>query len=125
MRTIILILLSLKLSAQTPAWFDDKAKHFYAGCGTSIIVGEIVYQTTDLEGVSSLIGSGAGVLITWGKEIIWDGMMRRGVKDFGDGVFGTGGSFAGGMIHRVKIDLYDKSKERECKKLEYTKYLLD
>lgn len=125
MKTFFLILLTFKLSAQVPTWFDDKAKHFYVAAGSAYLVSEIVYQTTDLDGLAPLVGTGFALAITYGKELIYDGMMHRGTKSFADGVFGTGGAFTGGMVHRVRIDIHDRRQERELQHLEKSKRILD
>lgn len=108
-----------------PIWFDDKAQHFYVAAGSAYVVSEIVYQTTDLDGLSPLVGTGFALAITYAKELVWDGMMHRGTKSLADGVFGTGGAFTGGIVHRVRIDIYDRRQERELQHLEQSKRILD
>ncbi|MES2287541.1 MAG: hypothetical protein V4547_17740 [Bacteroidota bacterium] len=103
---------------------DDKKAHFYGSGIISVGVGEIVYQTTNLEGLSSLIGSGAALILTWGKELVWDKRLGYGVYSLMDGLVGSGGAGSGGMGHRVSIDLRYKRKQKELIKLRHSKELL-
>jgi hypothetical protein len=128
MRTLILILLSVFADAQSAYdrnIFDDKFKHNAASIIIAVSVGEIIYQTTDLEGLSSAIGGGLAIAITVGKEYIYDRELGYGVFSVGDIIAGCMGAITGAMIHRVIIDLRYKHRQKEFIKLTNQKRLLD
>lgn len=116
----ILIFLSITCKSQidfTKLVFDDKAVHNYVGMGAAIVAGEVLYQTTDLDGLSSAIGAAFGVSITLAKEFIYDRYFKRGVFSVGDIIAGCMGAFTGGMIHRVIIDIRYKKEQKRLIKL--------
>jgi hypothetical protein len=113
MKTILLILFPFILNAQ---FKEDKLLHYGTAAVTTIVVGEFVYHLTDLEGVSSLVGTGFGLLLTFGKEFFWDGYLGKGTKSNEDLFAGGMGAFQGGLGHRISIDLRDKKKTKEYKK---------
>lgn len=126
---IFFILITVNLKAGDPFKFpvfkiDDKAKHFYVAMGASIVAGEILYQVTDLEGLSSLIGAAFGISITLAKDYIYDRYYKRGVFSVGDIIAGCMGAIAGGMIHRVIIDLRYKHNQKQLIKLRNAKELM-
>lgn len=126
---IIFILISVNLKAGNPFKFPafkltDDAKHFYVAMGASIVAGELLYQTTDLEGLSSLIGTAFGITITLAKEYIYDRYYNRGVFSLEDILAGCFGAITGGMIHRVIIDLRYKKEQNRLIKLRNAKELM-
>lgn len=127
---IIFILISVNLKAgdpfKFPAFkFDDKAAHFYVAMGSSIVVAEIVYQVTNLEGLSSAVGAAFGISITLAKEYVYDQYLKRGVFSIDDMIVGIFGAVTGGFIHRVIIDLRYKHNQKEIIKLRNAKELLN
>lgn len=104
--------------------FDDKFQHNVVAMSSAIVAGEIIYQTTDLEGLSSLIGTAFGITITLAKEYIWDRYYSLGVFSVGDILAGCFGSVTGGMIHRVIIDLRYKKEQNRLIKLRNAKELM-
>lgn len=105
--------------------FDDKAAHFYVGASSAIMVGEIIYQVTNLEGLSSAVGAGFGISITLAKEYIYDRYLKRGVFSIDDIIVGCFGAVTGGMIHRVIIDLRYKHNQNKLIKLQHSKLILE
>lgn len=105
--------------------FDDKAAHFYVAMGSSIIVGEVLYQCTNLEGLSSAVGMAFGISITVAKEYIYDRYFKYGVFSIDDMIVGIFGAITGGMIHRVIIDLRYKHKQNKLIKISNAKRILD
>ena len=105
--------------------FDDKAAHFYVAMGSSIIVGEIVYQVTNLEGLSSAVGTAFGISITLAKEYIYDRYLKHGVFSIDDMIVGIFGAVTGGFIHRVIIDLRYKHNQKQLIKLHNAKEILN
>lgn len=127
---IIFILISVNLKAGDPFKFpafklDDKAKHFYVAMSASIVAGEILYQTTDLEGLSSAIGTALGISITVAKEYVYDRYLKHGVFSIDDMIVGIFGAITGGIVHRVIIDLRYKHNQKEIIKLRNAKELLN
>jgi hypothetical protein len=112
MKIFILILLSLNLNAKTPAWFDDKAKHWWVAFGLTVVTAEITYQITDKVNLSVCAGGIIGEGATLGKELIWDGYLGKGVRSLGDGVVGTMGTVTGMMVMTVKFDIQRKKENR-------------
>lgn len=109
MRTIILLLLAIQLSGQIA--INDKTKHFYVAMGTSVSVSELLYKRTDLGGLSPLLGVLTGMVVTIGKEVIYDKQLGLGTPSINDGIVGCFGSATGGIIHRICIDIKDKRDE--------------
>lgn len=104
--------------------FDDKAAHFYVAMGSSIVVGEVLYQCTNLEGLSSAVGAAFGISTTLAKEYIYDRYYKRGVFSIEDILVGCFGAVTGGMIHRVIIDLRYKHNQKQVIKLRNAKELM-
>lgn len=128
MRTLFFILLSFSFYAQLAYnrnIFDDKFKHNSASVIIAITTSEVLYQTTDLEGLSSAIGGITAITVTLGKEYIYDRYLGYGVFSVGDIIAGCMGALTGAMIHRVIIDLRYKHLQKEFIKLNNAKKILD
>lgn len=128
MKTLFFILLSIFADAQSAYnrdIFDDKFKHNVGATIIAITTGEIMYQTTNLEGLSSAIGGITAIAITVGKEYIYDQYLGKGVFSVEDIIAGCMGSLTGAMIHRVIIDLRYKHRQKEFIKLNNAKRILD
>lgn len=108
MKTLLLILITLNLSAQ----LDDKTKHVYAGTIITMGVSEVLQQCNVKPWKSVLIGFGAGVLAGAGKEWIWDKAMKRGVCDKQDFFNTAWGSLIGVTIEIPLIDIRNKLKNK-------------
>lgn len=112
MRYLITILFPFFLNAQK---ISDDTKHFYAGFGIAVLSGEITNQIINKPAISALIGIGLGSGITWGKEIIFDRYLNKGVYNKHDGFIGTMGAICGGMVIRVKFDIYERRNTNRYK----------
>ena len=124
----ILFLFSISLKSQIdfPKFeLSDKTKHNWVAMGSSILVGEVLYQTTDLEGLSSAIGAAFGISITLAKEYIYDRYFKRGIFSVDDIIAGCFGAVTGGMVHRVIIDLRYRKEQKRLIKIRNSKELLD
>lgn len=104
--TILLILLTLNLSAQ----LDDKTMHVYAGFGITMATSEILQGCNVKPWKAVLIGLGAGVLAGGGKELIYDKAMHRGTPDVWDFTSTCWGSLIGVVIEVPIIDIRNKLK---------------
>ena len=111
MKTIILILLATKLSAQVV--FEKEAKNFYLAMGTSIILSEILHQKTDLGSLSPVFEALSGILMNSGKKVIQNKWARRDNVNLGNGKVGFFGAITGGIAHRIYIDIKDKKTKSE------------
>ena len=127
--SILLLFSCLALKSQALKFnetiFDDAFKHEAAGGIIAIVTGEIIYQTTNLEGLSSAIGAGAGITITLAKEFIYDKYFQMGVFSLNDIIAGCMGSLTGAMIHRVIIDLRYRHEQKRLIKISNAKRILD
>lgn len=128
MKILFFILLSVFANAQSAYdrnIFDDKFKNNAVATIIAVSTGEILYQTTDLEGLSSAIGGLTAITITVGKEYIYDRKLGYGIFSVGDIIAGCMGAVTGAMIHRVIIDLRYKHRQKEFIKLNNAKRILD
>lgn len=119
--TALILLLAFGMRAQN--WdFDmdkkDKQAHMWAsGLGT-IVLGNTYYHFTERPGLSSILGGVTMFGIGLTKEIVYDGIMKRGVKSKGD-LFADGwGCVTGIIMCRVVIDIKEK-KQSKNKVYEY------
>lgn len=119
---ILLFFITLKLSANLPPWFDDKAQHFYAGFAISIASAEVCNQITDRPALSALGGFLLGTAAGIAKEAVYDKMMNKGKCSNLDAGMTSYGAATGAMCIRVKFDICDKQKDKQLEKLEQQKY---
>lgn len=112
-KLLSIFILSSFISNANPPIFDDKAAHWWVAFGLTVVSAEITWQITDKIGLSVCVGGIVGEGATIGKELIWDGHLNRGVKDIGDGIAGTMGTFTGMMITTVKFDLQYKKRNKQ------------
>lgn len=119
MKTIFLVLLTFKLNAGSPPWFDDKAKHWWVAFGLTAVSSEITYQLTDRVGISILAGGVIGEGVTIGKELYWDGYLGKGVKSLEDGIVGSMGTVTSMMVMTVKFNIDNKKRNKPIYKNYY------
>jgi hypothetical protein len=105
----ILLLSSFFVRSNTPV-FDDKAAHWWVAFGLTAVSTEITYQLTDKVGLSVCVGGITGEGATIGKELIYDGYLKKGVKSLSDGIAGTMGTFTGMMVMTVRFNLQRKKR---------------
>ena len=110
--TILLILLSLKLSSQ----IDDKTLHVYSGFAITMVTSEVLQGCNVKPWKAVLIGFGAGVLAGAGKELVWDKAMRRGTPDSWDFVSTLWGSMIAVTLDIPIIDLKARRKDKQLNK---------
>jgi competence protein ComGC len=84
----ILTLLLLFTTLFTQAWEQDKTKHLLAGAVINVGTQVVVYQITKDRNKAMISGILSGVLISAGKELIYDKMMKKGNPEWAD--FGAG-----------------------------------
>ena len=113
MKTILLILLSLKLSSQ----IDDKTLHVYSGFAITMVTSEVLQGCNVKPWKAVLIGFGAGVLAGAGKELVWDKAMHRGTPDVWDFTSTCWGSLIGVAIEIPIIDLKARRKDKQLNKI--------
>ena len=112
-RIILLCLISQSLSSQIK--FDDKAAHWWVAFGLTVVSSEITYQITDRIGLSVLAGGIVGEGATLGKELFWDGHLKKGVKSLEDGIVGSMGTVSGMMIATVKFNIQSEKRNKRNK----------
>lgn len=102
--------------------WDDDAKHFWAGAIIGGTTTHIVFKKTNRYGLAFFSGLLASSAIGAFKEIVFDGMMNKGVKSIQDG----GMTSYGGLIGSGVTDLYHDFKERRrAEQIEASKHLMD
>lgn len=84
----ILTFLLLFFAITSNAWQPDKTKHLIAGAFVSSGVSVIVFQATQNKRTAIISGVAASILVSAGKELIYDKAMKRGCPEWGD--FGAG-----------------------------------
>ncbi len=85
-------------------WFSktDKTRHVFAGVGISIITGALAYTYSHLlPGEAALIGLLAGTIAGLVKELIWDGLLKKGTCSLWDFIATFFGSCLGALLLRV------------------------
>lgn len=112
--TILLILISLNLSAQ----LDQSTKHVYAGCAITIFTSEVLQGFKVKPWKAVLIGFGTGVLSGVVKELIIDKPKYGSQKANGEFADICWGSLIGVAIEIPIIDL--KARHRDKKLLNIT-----
>ncbi len=89
------------------AWERDKALHFLAGGGISgtTYVSYRFFSRDDTTKTFNqkraqgfVIGLSASLTIGAAKEIVWDGMLGKGIPDFQDFLAITDGALVGGVL---------------------------
>lgn len=115
MKTIILLLLSVSLSAQPLRIHFEKdtegtAKHVWAGIGVNVAVGTLVYAKTKNTTLSCISGFLAGIAAGIIKEAVWDKRFGYGVCSNNDAYSTFWGSAVGFPILRVGIDVYERKQ---------------
>ncbi len=122
--TIIVLLLAFGMRAQTstqtqPQWMEDlsnsteknKAAHYWASFGGTIVFSEIFYHYTERPGLSPILGGLLMFAVGMLKEDVWDGKMHMGVKSGGDKFMDGMGCAGGMMAGRVVIHIREKRRE--------------
>ena len=106
--TILLILLSLKLSSQ----IDNNTLHVYSGCGITMLTSEVLQGFKVKPWKAVLIGFGAGVLAGAGKELIYDKAMGKGHASVLDFTSTCWGSLIAVAIEIPIIDLKARRRDK-------------
>lgn len=116
-----LLLIPFFTFGQNPKWINqlgqssekDDAKHYWVSALGTIGASSIIYHYTNKPGLSCLLGGAFMFGVGVGKEYIWDGMMKRGVKSGGDIFMDSMGVLGGMMGARVRIDIiYGPAKKQ-------------
>lgn len=120
---ILLMAFSLNVHSQTlrQSWqkLPDDVKHVYAGVLISSVTGAVMYRLTDANtGWSVFAGFATGVTAGIVKEVVYDGMMRRGVVNNWDAFETAWGSIIGFTALRVGIDIREKRIDRQWTEME-------
>ena len=118
MKTITLILLAFGMNAQK---WTDYDKHYMVSVNISSYVGSSTYYLTKRPLLSALTGLGASFLVGLGKELVYDGMLRKGVKSEADLDADLRGSLAGSFFSFGITNTVDKKRD----KLDSLKYIFN
>ena len=126
MKKLILLIPFLSLGQTQPKWMDelststeaDKAKHYWVSAIGTTILSTSINHYIERPTISSWVGGVTMFGVGLGKEYIWDGKMKRGVKSGGDLFMDAMGCLGGMMFGRVVIDLGDK-KNKQIRKEDY------
>lgn len=94
---------------------DDDTKHFYAGVAITAITGGITYKLTDKPWLSIGVGAASGIAAGVLKEVVWDGMMRRGTVNRQDAYMTFWGTLNGtmGLFIFIHIDIKKRGELKE------------
>jgi hypothetical protein len=123
-QTIIILLLAFGMKAQTwekigTGTMQSDTKHFYVSAIGTTLIGTTVNHYIDKPMLSTWIGGVSMFGIGLGKELIYDGMMKRGVKSKQDVFINGWGSLVGMMTCRVVIDIkYRNHDSRRSKRID-------
>jgi hypothetical protein len=114
-QTFLILLLTIGMRSQTWQNFGEgsesgRVKHFYASAIGTTIIGNEINKRIDKPMLSTWLGGISMFGIGAAKEIVWDGMMNKGVKSKDD-LFMNGWCCLTGMIVcRVVIDIKERKK---------------
>ena len=126
MKKLILLIPFLSLGQTQPKWMDelsnstehDKAKHYWVSAIGTCVIATSLDHYIERPTISSWVGGVTMFGVGLGKEYIWDGRMKRGVKSGGDVFMDFWGCFTGMAIGRVVIDLKER-KNKQIRKEDY------
>ena len=101
-----IFLSSLFLPTLSFSEMNDKDLHFWAGLGiTSVtyvtyrVFNQDTTENIDTKRVKAvLIGAGVGTVVGAAKELIWDGLLKKGTQDLGDFTATAKGSAVGAVL---------------------------
>lgn len=119
MKTMLLILITLNLSAQLK--IKDDTKHYYAGLGISVGTSALVYELTDNNKLSLAIGFASGVGAGVLKEYWWDKHLQRGTFSKEDLYTTMWGSFTSIPI-LISIRDFKKRKQINIDTVKYSNF---
>jgi hypothetical protein len=117
-QTILIILLAFGMRAQSWQKFGEgsesgRVKHFYASAIGTTLIGNEINKRIDKPMLSTWLGGISMFGIGAAKEIVWDGMMQKGVKSKDDLFMNGWGCLTGMMVCRVVIDIKEKKHKHE------------
>lgn len=126
MKKLILLIPFLSLGQTQPKWMEDlsnsteadKAKHYWVSAIGTCVIATSLDHYIERPTISSWVGGITMFGVGLGKEYIWDGRMKKGVKSGGDMFMDGMGCLGGMIIGRVVIDLKDK-KNKQIRKEDY------
>lgn len=93
-----------------------RSKHFYASAIGTTLIGNEINKRIDRPMLSTWLGGVSMFGIGLGKELIYDGWMKRGVKSKDDLLMNGWGCLAGMMTCRVVIDIKYKNHDNRRSK---------
>lgn len=120
MKKLILLIPFLSLGQTQPKWMDelsnstekDKAKHYWVSAIGTCVIATSLDHYIERPTISSWVGGVTMFGVGLGKEYIWDGRMKRGVKSGGDLFMDGMGCLGGVMIGRVIINIKERKRWR-------------
>lgn len=120
MKKLILLIPFLSLGQTQPKWMEelsnsteaDKAKHYWVSAIGTCVIATSLDHYIERPTISSWVGGITMFGFGLGKEYIWDGRMKRGVKSGGDVFMDFWGCFTGIAMARVTIDLKQRKKDK-------------
>lgn len=82
--------------------FDDKSLHVYAGVAIAMLTGFLLYYFSHLApGGACILGTFTGIAAGIVKELIWDGLLKKGTCSVWDAIATGFGSVLGGLTLRI------------------------
>lgn len=90
---------------------DDYGKHFLVSGLITSVSGTICYYTTKKVWLSVGVGAACGIASGIFKEVVWDGMMKRGVVSNEDFIASTNGALVGTFCIMVSFNISAKRKQ--------------
>ena len=118
MKTLLILILSinfcLSVKANDPwAYYkSDDFKHYQAGIMINGAACSSVYLFTGNYKKSLVVGNVVSIGTTVAKEVIYDGLMKRGTKSVADAVNGVMGSVLKSFVFIIYIDTKNKKQEK-------------
>jgi VanZ family protein len=90
---------------------DDYGKHFFVSGLITGVSGVVCYKITKKQWLSVGVGAVTGIASGIFKEVIWDGMMKRGVVSNRDFIASTNGALVGTFVITAAFDMSAKKKK--------------
>jgi hypothetical protein len=105
---LLLLLITLSCNGQK-LLHDNYFKHYAAGFGTALIVGDIAdaflkHKPKELHWKTVLVGGCAGITIGGAKELIYDKWMHKGTPDWDDFIVTCLGACGGSFVLIIRSD---------------------
>ena len=115
--TIFILFLSFGMMSQSWQKFgngdeSDRIKHFYISAIGTTLIGNEINKRIENPMLSTWLGGATMFTIGITKEIVYDGIMKMGVKSKDDLFFNGWGTLCGMISCRIVIDIKENKHGR-------------